>query len=399
MKILLPIYITLAISAVSTTCVKEGDLNPQNYNDSTVSAYIRTWSIPRSVQPDDSSYWKADMIKGEYLSDLIISFASISKADGFSIYLPEAAPNRFYNIWDEVAALKQKYPKLNVTLSVGGYNEGGFSGMADDPVKRAGFVANVCEWLEKHNLDGIDIDWEYPVGPPWGQQIPSRPSDRQNYISLLQDLRDAMNILGNKTGKRYSLSTAVPASSWFLTRNDVKAAAKIVDALKLMTYDYYGGWSSRTGHNANLYRNPRDTSGWSTDQAVTAYLNAGIPSDKIMLGVAFYGRGWAGVTKGSNANTPGLYQSYEYVPADGYSWTDLKDEYLPPDSGFTRYWDDTAKSPFLYDDDIWITYTDEEQIKLINAYAKEKKLKGVFTWEYAHDMSGELIKLLADEWL
>ncbi|MCL2264967.1 MAG: glycoside hydrolase family 18 protein [Treponema sp.] len=397
-KYMFPVLMTLLASMIFTACPKkeESEDHPFDLGDSKVAAYIRTWSIPGSAQVDGSSFWNADMIKGEYLSDLIISFALINKSDGFSLYIPEVESGRFSNLWNEVSALKQKYPKLNVTFSVGGYNEGGFSDMADDPAKRAGFTANVCDWLERHNLDGVDIDWEYPVGPPWGQHIPSRASDRENYITLLQDLRDVMDELGKKTGKRYSLSTAVPASGWFLQSNDVKAASRIVDALKLMSYDYYGSWSSTTGHNANIFRNPLDPAGWSTDQAVTAYLNAGIQSEKIMLGAAFYGRAWRGVAKGNNSNTPGLFQPYDNVPFDGLSWTDLKQDYLTPVSGYTRYWDNIAKSPFLFNDDIWITYSDEEQIKLLGAYAKEKKLKGVFTWEYAHDFTGELIKILAE---
>ena len=399
-KYLLSILIILFVSVLLTACRSTTREQSVILDDSKVSAYIRTWSLPFESQTMESSYWNADMIKGEYLSDLIISFALINKSDGFSLYIPEVESGSFANLWDEVSALKRKYPKLKVTVSVGGANEGGFSDMANDPVKRAGFVANVCAWLKNYNLDGVDIDWEYPVGPPWGQRIPSRPSDRRNYITLLQDTRDAMDELGKTTDKRYSLSTAVPAGDWFLQRNDVKAASRIVDSLKIMTYDYYGSWSSTTGHNANLYKNPRDSSsGWSTNQAVTAYLNAGIPPEKIMLGVAFYGRVWAGVSKGSNSNTPGLYQRYDYVPYDGLSWIELKSEYLIPNSGFTRYWDDTAKAPYLYDNDYWITYTDEEQIRLLNKYAKEKNLKGVFTWEYAHDIPGELIKILAEGWL
>jgi len=391
-KNFIPIPITLMASMIINGCTAD-KLNTHS-NDFKTAAYIRTWQIPQTAQTD-SSYWNADMIKGEYLSDLIISFALINKEDGFSIYIPEFESGQFYNLWDEVSVLKKKYPKLNVTFSVGGYNEGGFSDMADDPVKHAAFVANVCDWLERYNLDGVDIDWECPVGPPWGQHIPSRPADRENYINLLQNLRDAMDKLGKKTGKRYSLSAAVPSGSWFLQRNNVIAASKIVDALKLMTYDYYGSWSKNTGHNANLFKNNDDPGNWSTDQALTAYLNAGIPPEKIMLGAAFYGRAWAGVEQGNNPAAPGLFRSYDYVPFDGLSWTDLKEFYLTSDSGYTRYWDDAAKAPFLYDGDTWITYSDEEQIKLLNEYAKEKKLKGVFTWEYAHDFTGELIKILA----
>jgi len=360
---------------------------------SSVAVYLRTWSIPAASR-EGSPYWKASMINGELLSDIIIAFALIDSNDGSSLYIPEVRSGGFAHIWNEVAALKEQYAHLKAHISVGGGGADGFSDMAHDPALRAVFVANVCDWLEAHNLDGVDIDWEYPVGPSWGQNIKSRPEDKQNYITLLGDLRDALDALGEETGKHYYLSTAVPASSWFITRNDVRAAAEIVDRLKVMAYDYYGNWGDKTGHNANLYRNSRDPGNWSTDQAIRAYLNANVPPAKIMLGIAFYGQVWRGVAEGSYPNTPGLFQSRTaFVNTPG--WSDIQTTYLKPGSGYTRYWDSTAKAPFLYNGDRWVSYTDGEQIKLLADYAKEKNLGGVFVWEYGHDMSAELLQTLA----
>jgi chitinase len=331
------------------------------------------------------------MIKAEYLSDIIIAFALIDSADGSSLYIPEVRSGSFA-MWNEVAALKEKYAHLKVHISVGGYGAEGFSDMAHDPALRAAFVANVRAWLETDDLDGVDIDWEYPVGPSWGQNIKSRPEDKQNYIALLGDLRNALDALGEETGKRYYLSTAVPASNWFVTRNDVKAASEIVDRLKVMAYDYYGTWSDTTGHHANLYANPRDANRLSTNSALNEYLRARVPPEKIMLGVAFYGYVWRNVAQGSNAATPGLFQSGA-SPAS-ISWTAIT-EYLKPGSGYTRYWDSAARAPFLYNNNRWVSYTDHEQIRALTDFAKEKKLAGTFVWEYGHDMGADLLKTLA----
>jgi len=382
------VTLVLLGSGLWVTCANPGEFK--------VSSYLRTWPLPKEEQKKGSPFWNVGMIKGQYLTDLIIAFANIDKTDGTSIYIPELRHGspRFINIWNEVAAVKKKYPKLRVNISVGGWGAEGFSDMANDSGMRAAFVTNVCEWMEKYNLDGVDIDWEYPVGPEWGQEIKSRPADRANYISLLQDLRNALDILGKKTGKRYGLSTAVPASNWFVQANDVVAASKIVDSLKLMAYDYYGEWSETTGHHSNLYNNPQDPAwgGWSTDQALQAYLKAGVPPEKIMLGVAFYGRAFKGVDSANN----GLFRPFKsHAFEDGSAdWAQIKN-LLKKGSGYTRYWDDNAKAPYLYNGDIWITYTDEEQINLLLSYAKEKKLGGVFNWEYGHDVGAELLKVLS----
>ncbi|MDR0387368.1 MAG: glycoside hydrolase family 18 protein [Treponema sp.] len=366
-----------------------------------VSSYIRTWPIPPEVREGDDPYWNAGMIKGEYLTDLIVAFALIDSGDGSSIYIPELreladGTPMFSNIWDEIAAVKEKYPHIKVNISVGGYNAEGFSDMADDPALKAAFIANVVTWLRDYNLDGVDIDWEYPVGPEWGQEIKSRPADRTNYVSLLRDIRKALDDLGAETGKRYGLSTAVPASNWFPAVNDVVEVAKIVDGMKLMAYDYYGGWNGTTGHHSNLSNNPDDPAwgGWSTRQAVDAYIDAWVPPEKIMLGFGFYGHAWKGVEDGESR---GLYQPYKELPFDQgtVSYTRIK-EMLEPGSGFTRYWDPIAEAPFLYNGDIWVSYTDEEAIRLLAAYARERKLGGVFIWEYVHDIDADLLQVLAE---
>jgi len=397
-RVILIVMATLVWGAVISGCSvgtdDPGTTTGTSEPPSSVAVYLRTWSIPASSREGGSPYWKASMIKGEYLSDIIIAFALIDSSDGSSLYIPEVRSGGFAHIWDEVAALKTKYAHLKVHISVGGGGADGFSDMANDPVLRAAFVVNVCDWLKDYNLDGVDIDWEYPVGPSWGQSITSRPEDKQNYITLLQELRVALDALGEETGKRYYLSTAVPASSWFIERNNVKTAAEIVDRLKVMAYDYYGSWSEKTGHNANLYRNSRDTGNWSTDQAITAYRNAQVPPAKIMLGIAFYGQVWRGVAEGTYPNTPGLFQSRTaFVNTPG--WSDIQKDYLKSGSGYTRYWDSTAKAPFLYNGDRWVSYTDQEQITALANYAKEKKLGGVFAWEYGHDMNTELLQTLA----
>jgi chitinase len=379
-------------------------------NGPKIASYIRTWPLGSTIADMDAGqYWNADMVHGEYLTDLIIAFALIDPADGTSIFIKDledqpsairegATVAGFPNFWNEIAKVKARFPHLRVNLSVGGWGADGFSDMSANPAMRAQFVANVCTWLETYNLDGFDVDWEYPVGPPWGgSEIKVAPEDRQNYITLLSDLRAALDTLGAKTGKRYELSTAVPASGWFIEANDVVAASGIVDSLKLMAYDYYGSWSAQTGHHANLMNNPRDPDwgGWSTDQTVAAYLAAGVPADKLVVGTAFYGRAWKGVPAGDDTTTPGLYQKYtEATYPDGASWGDIKK--LLSDPAYTYYWDDVAKAPYLYNGDEFISFIDERALGEIGAYIKAKGLDGVMVWEYGHDVDAELLQPLAE---
>ena len=360
-----------------------------------VESYIRTWPLGSTAEDMASGiHWSRKDIKGNYLTELIIAFAHVDP-ETWGICFPDADSEEmpFTELWDEVKAVKAKYPDLRVNCSVGGWGADYFSPMAADPKKKEKFIAALVELLREKDLDGIDIDWEYPIGPDWGQEIASSPEDGKNFVSLLQDMRVAFDELGKTTKKYYSISCAIPGSTWYVEKIDVLSVAKAVDTMKVMSYDYYGSWSSQTGHNANILNNPIDPDwgGWSTDQAVKLYLNAGVPASKIVVGVAFYGRAWKGVP---DNGVHGLFQKYtEAAYPDGLSWTDLK-EFLKPESGYTRYWDDVAKAPFLYNGDIFISYTDEEQIKYIGDYVKENGLGGVMTWEYGHDIDSELIKVL-----
>lgn len=361
-----------------------------------VASYIRTWPLGSTVEDQKANvHWSAKELKGGSMTDLIIAFAH-AKSDG-TIYFPDAESDEhpFPGMWSEVAKIRKRYPNLKIHVSIGGWGADQFSPVAADPAKRAVFVQSVLALVKEKNLDGIDIDWEYPVGPDWGEEIPHSPEDGPNFIEMLSQIRTGFDALGRETGKEYSISIAAPGSSWYPQKVDVVKVASIVDTIKLMTYDYYGGWSSTTGHHANLYNNPADPAwgGWSTAQSVDTYLAAGVPSSKLIVGVAFYGRAWKGVADGG---TNGLFQKFsEPAYPDGLSWPDLK-KLLAPGSGYTQYWDDTAKAPYLYNGDIFVTYTDAREIAEIGAYVKQKGLGGVMVWEYGHDTGAELLKPLYD---
>ena len=361
-----------------------------------VASYIRTWPLG-STREDMAKfqYWSAKDVKGEYLTDLIISFANINQ-DDWTIFLPDVdLPDaHFKNFWDEFEAIRARTPNLKMHLSVGGWGADGYSQMTAVPERRAKFIKSVMEVVKAKDLDGIDIDWEYPIGPDWGSlPIAATPEDGEHYIALLTELRQAFNEYEKETGKYIVLSSAIPANPWYVKKLDAAKVASCVDSLKLMSYDYFGVWTEHTGHHAGLYKNPAnpDKDNWSTDEAVKMFLKAGVPAEKIIVGVAFYGRAWKGVPEGG---THGFGQTFK-EPAfpDGISWPDIK-ELLKPGSGYTRYWDDVAKVPYLYNGDIFITYVDQDAVQAVSDYVNDNKLGGAMVWEYGHDTECELFKIL-----
>jgi chitinase len=85
-------------------------------------------------------------------------------------------------------ALKQANPDLKVLVSVGGWTwSGNFSDMALTKQSRKAFIDSAVHFIERYHLDGLDIDWEYPG--MIGDNNRFRSEDKQNYTSLLKELR------------------------------------------------------------------------------------------------------------------------------------------------------------------------------------------------------------------
>ncbi len=285
--------------------------------------------------------------------------------------------------------LRQKNRGLKIIISVGGWLwSGGFSDMALTRESRQTFIKSALDFLSKYNLDGIDIDWEYPGLP--GNGNPHRPEDKQNFTLLLRELREQLDQLGQKNNKTYILTIAAGANADYLQHIETDKLLQYLDYINLMSYDYAGEWEPFTGHHTNLYVSGLKPSGISSEKVVTTYLNKGIPKEKIVLGAAFYGRGWKDVNK----KNKGLFQPGTAAPGD-YSYKTLQEKYINK-NGFRRYWDRSAKAPYLWNPHSrrFITYDDEKSIKKKCHYIKKKKLGGVMFWEFHDDYQNKLLKTI-----
>lgn len=143
------------------------------------------------------------------------------------------------------------------------------------------FIQSAQEIVEKYGLDGIDLDWEYPVNGARGL-VASQPADRDNFTALLKELRAAF-------GSRKLVTIAVGANaespkSWV----DIKAIAPSLDYINLMTYDMAYGTQY---FNANLYDSTRwptvaAADKYSADFVVNNYLAAGLKPSQMNPGLA-----------------------------------------------------------------------------------------------------------------
>ncbi|HKG06207.1 MAG TPA: glycoside hydrolase family 18 protein [Pedobacter sp.] len=245
-----------------------------------------------------------------------------------------------------IVDLKKQFPKLKISLSIGGWTSGKFSEMAATTENRKNFAEDCLRIVKAFNLDGIDIDWEYPTSSE--AKISSSPDDTKNFTLLMTEIRD-------KIGKSKLLTLASIADALYI---DFKAINQIVDFVNIMAYDI----SRPPYHHAALYRS-KLTSRISADEAVTAHVKAGMPARKLTLGIPFYGHGVSGIP--------------DYI--------DYKD--LIKLTGYKKQWDDVAKAPYWENDkgEFVFSYETPESIGIKCSYILNKDLLGAMYWDYAAD--------------
>ena len=303
-------------------------------------------------------------------------------------------PAHLHEIWlspkvqadlQKLPALRKQNPDLKVLLSVGGWGARGFSGAAATAESRAVFIRSAQKIIQQYGLDGIDIDWEYPGTSLAG--IASDRSDKENYTLLLAELRKTLDAYR----EGMLVTTAVGGDVYFALQTDMKEASRYLDYVQLMTYDLQGGFQKVTGHHAALYHSEGNLFDACVQKAVNGFVNAGVPMEKLILGVPFYSRKWDGV-KGAGCRN-GLGMEAETVGGYGGDYGELKESWIGK-RGFIRYWDEQAKVPYLFDGETFISYEDCESLGVKIAYLKEKGMGGIMFWEYKCDPSGELLSFI-----
>ena len=283
---------------------------------------------------------------------------------------------------DYVFKFKEWNPDLKIVLCVGGWGAGGFSTMAMTKEGRHAFALSCLEVVEKYNLDGIDIDWEYPCDNSAG--IDSSPKDKENYTYLLKELRDVL-------GENRIVSNAVGAGRYFIEGTEMDKVAEILDYVQLMTYDMRSGFTSEAGHHASLGLSLGDTSEKSTKNVVEMFHEAGVPYEKLIVGAAFYCRTFSGVPDINK----GLLQPSKSIGEYGPEYKELK-EFIK-DKNFKEYWDENAEASYLFNGSTFISFESAEAIRRKVRYVKEKGLLGIMYWEHSCDESRELLGAMHDE--
>lgn len=372
------LFFIIASSLFSAEAQSPQESQIHNEKKYKVVGYIAGWR----------NNWTTDNINASKLTHINYAFADIT--DGkIASYLDNDEDN-----FKVLHSLKQINPNLKVLISVGGWSRSKFfSDAALTSESREIFAQSAIDFLKKYNIDGIDLDWEYPGLSGDGNVY--RAVDKQNFTLMLKTLReylDRQSELDGRTSNPYLLTIATGASQSYLDHTEMHKAQQYLDFVNIMTYDFHTGGSPIAGHHSNLYpSNSIHFTGPSADRAVQQHIDAGIPSNKLVLGVPFYGRSWSDVRTTDN----GLYQWTSSSERGSAGFDELRDDYINK-NGYTRYWDEEAKAPYLWNPDTQtiFVYDDEESLGYKTDYIKARGLGGAMFWEYSSNYGEELLNAL-----
>ncbi|WP_425546488.1 glycoside hydrolase family 18 protein [Amycolatopsis minnesotensis] len=282
----------------------------------------------------------------------------------------------------QLKRLKKMHPNLKVLFSFGGWTwSGGFGQAAANPTAFANSCYNLVNdprWAGV--FDGIDIDWEYP-----------------NACGLTCDksgpdaLKKVLSALRAKFGSKLVTAaiTGDGSNNGKIDAADYAGAAQSSDWFNVMTYDYFGAWAPKgptAPHSPlNAYQGI-PTEGFNSDAVIQKLKGKGIPANKLLLGLGFYGRGWTGVSQDAPGGTA-------TGPAQGTYEQGIEDYKVLkgrcPSTGTI------AGTAYAKCGSNWWSYDTPATIKSKVGYARSQGLGGTFFWELSGDTTnGELISAI-----
>ena len=375
----------------------------------------------------DWAYWRdpkfiASQIPYNKINTIPYAFSIFDKDGNVSLYDQDSDA---VNVPIISQARKQR-PYLNASLSFGGWSwfstppgwqcqtgdspagpAACFKQLAADKNAVQRFSTAAVLAMKEVQFNGIDIDWEYPA-----------VEDAANYIALLQSLRKALDAQGALDQTHYYLTIAVGAGIDKinnLTKEQWLSVADAVDYMGVMTYDFHGAWDQYSDFMSAMQLDPNNDptindqalKRYNLTDAMQAYLDMGIPSSKLIVGIPMYGRMMKIAKAGT---TQGLYQPVTGVPQG--EWDNSQSGYTgmlnyncivdpstcgnhfnlprltlvdPSQSKLGQY----ALTPWGYADNLFVTYDDAKSAAYKVQWIKKNQFGGAMLWDLTSDFPGD----------
>ncbi|XP_046560919.1 chitotriosidase-1-like [Haliotis rubra] len=270
-------------------------------------------------------------------------------------------PDSWNALYAKTTALKLLNPQLRVLLAVGGWKEGSkpFLPIIENEYTMSKWADSAVSYLRKHNMDGMDMDWEFPGVRGSG------PSDKYKFTILMKTIQEKLREEAERTGNEKMILTLATAAGVFFIDNAYEPTTihKHVDYMLLMTYNYHGMWEQNIGHHSSITPSRVDEGermSLCQNWTVQYWLQQDVPKEKLILGLATYGMSYtllkpwqtwlgANATGGGNGGRmtreKGILAYFEICENVRFnSWT--------------KEWIDEQNSPYAHGGNQWVGYDD-----------------------------------------
>jgi len=276
-----------------------------------------------------------------------------------------------------------------VVLCIGGYGSSckQFSDAASTPAGRTKFAQSILDAVQQYHFDGVDIDWEYP-GYETGRDV---TVDRPNFTAMMAQIANTLK----SVNPDYLVTSAVPGGPWGVDRYDVSNLYDILDYIHLMTYDFHS--SSKAAHHTALYSSSNTASGCSVVDTIQVYKERGADVDKLVVGVAFYGRVYT--LSGTGNTEKGVGSTNVIQSGNHITYTNIINKYYNDPVVKARmiyYYDTKSCAPTIYDPatNTVISFDDPNSIDAKCKYIWNYDLAGLMYWENGEDTTDILLKAI-----
>lgn len=233
---------------------------------------------------------------------------------------------------------------------------------------REEFAESMTDFLIRYDLDGADIDWEYPAVP-----------DTDNFILLLQALRQSLKA-SNK-----DLSVAVNPCGSASIGYDVPRIFETVDFVNGMFYDFFSGkWGNNTANHGNYWNSK---SSYSVIGCYNKFLEKGAIPEKFVIGIPSYSRNFQ--LDDPEVNGIGALATFKNFGLTGEIPATFTYAFICQglvEGTFTRRYETvTSTGPYAFSGTTWAGYDDAESVREKTEMVKKLNLGGVMFWSLDHD--------------
>ncbi|KAB2823230.1 glycosyl hydrolase family 18 protein [Aliivibrio finisterrensis] len=312
---------------------------------------------------------------------------------------------------EQIQYIKNQVPNINISASIGGWTMSEpFHRMASDPENIQTFVNSLKALQTEYGFTGFDIDWEFPGHG--GASGKFTQNDGQYFKDLVCAVKSGL-------GDNVEVSSAVGATTTFI--GHIGEHYKTIydqgclDYIYMMNYDYFGAWDTKLGHQTSVLPStslsgaaPNDNDmRWSVNAAIQAFEQSGFKRDRLLMGIANYGRGFKsndlttnqqGAISGTKASKDPSAGTFENGVMEGYDlWLNVAGNDLQGRGDFALYSDFEAHADAYYNN-VTGDYISIDTPR--TAYVKAKLadilgLAGTFVWTVEQD-DGRIVTAMQD---